>query len=215
MVEAWVAAIAAGYLIGSIPVGLWVGRYVRGIDLRAGGSGKIGTTNVLRRLGVRWSIPVLAADVAKGIVPILIVRAAFDSPTADVLAAMAALVGHIYPLYAGFRGGRAAASGIGALFILTAPAAGIAVAVAVILLALTRIMSLSVLAGMTIAGVSQSLIVVTTNDPDAYLGFAVAGWLLIAFAHRDNIARLLAGTERVLGQTAPTGPDPVADTAGD
>ncbi len=215
MVEAWVAAIAAGYLIGSIPVGLWVGRYVRGIDLRAGGSGKIGTTNVLRRLGVRWSIPVLAADVAKGIVPVLIVRAAFDSPTADVLAAMAALVGHIYPLYAGFRGGRAAASGIGALFILTAPAAGIALAVAVILLALTRIMSLSVLAGMTVAGVSQSLIVLTTNDPDAYLGFAVGGWLLIAFAHRDNIARLLAGTERVLGQTAPPGPDPVADTAGD
>ena len=215
MVEAWLAALAAGYFIGSIPVGLWVGRYVRGIDLRAGGSGKIGTTNVLRRLGVRWSIPVLAADVAKGIVPVLIVRAAFDSPTADVLAAMAALIGHIYPLYAGFRGGRAAASGIGALFILTAPAAGIAVAVAVILLALTRIMSLSVLAGMTIAGLSQGLIVVTTNDPDAYLGFAVAGWLLIAFAHRDNIARLLAGTERVLGQNAPSGPDPVADPAGD
>ena len=95
MVEAWIAAIPIGYLIGSIPVGLWVGRYLVGVDVRAGGSGKIGATNAYRRLGLRWSIAVFVADVSKGVIPLVIVGAAFDSPTADVIAPLATLIGHI------------------------------------------------------------------------------------------------------------------------
>jgi len=206
MTEAWFLAVPFGYLIGSVPVGLWVGRYLRGVDIRAGGSGKIGTTNALRSLGLPWAVLVLALDIGKGMLPILIVRVVWDSPTAEAIAALATLVGHIYPLYAGFRGGRAAASGGGALILLTAPAAGVAAAVGLSCLALTRIMSLSVLLAGTVGVLAQGLIVTHTTAPDAYVGFGVGAWLLVIYAHRDNIQRLRAGTERVLGRPTPATP---------
>ncbi len=210
MVEAWIAAVPLGYLIGSIPVGLWVGRYLVGVDLRAGGSGKIGATNAYRRLGLKWSILVFAADLGKGVLPVIIVRSAFDSPIAEVLAPMATLVGHIYPLFARFRGGRAAATGVGALLALNPIAGLIALGVGAMVLALTRIMSLSVLLGMTVGGTTMGLLAAYGTDSDTYIAFPIAAWLLVAFAHRDNIERLIAGTERVLGRSDPA----AADAAG-
>ena len=204
MTEAWIAGLFAGYLIGSIPIGLWVGKYLVGVDVRAGGSGKIGATNAFRRLGPRWSVLVFTADVAKGLFPVLIVRAAFDSPTAEVIAALATLIGHIYPLYANFRGGRAAATGFGALLIMSPLAAVFAISVGIIVLGITRIMSISVLLGMTVAAVMHGMSVTQTSDADAYLGFTVGAWLIVGLAHRDNIARLLSGRERVLGRPDPS-----------
>ena len=217
MVEACIAGLFVGYLIGSVPGGLWVGKYLVGIDVRAGGSGKIGATNAFRRLGLRWSVLVFAIDVAKGIIPVVIVRMAFDNPTAEVMAALAALIGHIYPLYANFRGGRAAATGFGALLIMSLPGALLAIAVAIIVLGLTRIMSLSVLLGMSVGGALHGMSITHTSDADAYLGFTVGAWLIIAFAHRDSVARLLAGTERILGRPDPNAAPPAsgARAAGD
>lgn len=222
MVEAWIAGLFVGYLIGSIPVGLWVGKYLVGVDVRAGGSGKIGATNAFRRLGLRWSVLVFSTDVAKGVIPVMIVRVAFDSPSGEVIAALATLIGHIYPLYANFRGGRAAATGFGVLLIMSPPGAALAIGVVIVVLGLTRIMSLSVLLGMSVGGVLHGMSITHTSDADAYLGFTVGAWLIVAFAHRDSIARLLAGTERVLGQpdpnaAPPTGEQPVsgAQPAGD
>ena len=208
MVEAWIAGLFAGYLIGSIPVGLWVGKYLVGVDVRAGGSGKIGATNAFRRLGLRWSVLVFGADVAKGVIPVVIMRVAFDSPTAEVIAALATVIGHIYPLYANFRGGRAAATGFGALLIMSPPGAALAIGVVIVVLGLTRIMSLSVLLGMSVGGFLHGMSIAHTNDADAYLGFSVGAWLIIAVAHRDNIARLLAGTERILGRPDPNAAPP-------
>jgi glycerol-3-phosphate acyltransferase PlsY len=202
MIEAWVVGLAAGYLLGSIPVGLWIGRSVHGVDLRAGGSGKIGATNAYRRLGLKWSLLVFLLDVSKGIVPVVIVRAAFDSPTGDVLAGMAAIVGHVYPVYAGFHGGRAAATGFGALLILTPMIGAVAILVCIAILAITRIMSLAVILGITVSGASQGLLVAFGGEPDAYYGFAVGAWLVVLFAHRDNLRRLAAGQERVLGRSS-------------
>ncbi|HJN92412.1 MAG TPA: glycerol-3-phosphate 1-O-acyltransferase PlsY [Dehalococcoidia bacterium] len=202
MVEAWIAAIPIGYLIGSIPVGLWVGRYLVGVDVRAGGSGKIGATNAYRRLGLRWSIAVFVADVSKGVIPLVIVGAAFDSPTADVIAPLATLIGHIYPVFAGFSGGRAAATGIGAMSTLNPVAGVIALAVGVMILGVTRIMSLSVLLGMTVGAIAMGLMVAYGSDPDTYLAFTVISYLIVSFAHRDNIQRLATGSERVLGRAA-------------
>ena len=200
MVEAWIAGIAAGYLLGSIPTGLWIGRWRGGGDIRASGSGRTGATNTFRKLGLKWSVLVLAIDAAKGAAPILIMMAAFDSPTGEVLGGLAAIVGHQFPLFAGFRGGRGAATALGA----TLAAAPIAIAAAVItaapLLAGTRVMSLSVLCGATSGALAVGLFAAFGGLPCAYIGFAAGAWALIAVGHRDNIQRIAAGTERVFGE---------------
>ena len=208
MVEAWIAALAAGYLIGSVPSGLWIGRLVAGVDLRSGGSGKVGATNAFRRLGLRWSLVIFLLDVGKGALPVAIVFVAFDSPTPEALAGLAAIVGHVYPLYAGFRGGRAAATGFGAVIVLTSSAALFALATALAVFAITRIMSLSVILGITVSAVAQGLLIAYGAEPDGYYVFAVAAWLIVLIAHRDNIQRLAAGTERVIGRPAPAAPSP-------
>ena len=213
MIEAWIVGVCIGYLIGSVPVGLWVGKYLVGVDVRSGGSGKIGATNAFRRLGLRWSVLVFGIDVAKGVIPVLIVRTIFDSPTTEVIAALSSVVGHIYPIYANFRGGRAAATGFGALLVMSPPGAAITIGVAIVVLGLTRIMSLSVLLGMSVGAVLHGLSVAHTSDADSYLGFSVGAWLIVTFAHRDNIARLFAGTERILGQTEPNADAPGEDRA--
>ena len=200
MVEAWIAGIAAGYLLGSIPTGLWIGKWRGGGDIRASGSGRTGATNTFRKLGLKWSVLVLAIDAAKGAAPILIVMAAFDSPTGEVLGGLAAIVGHQFPLFAGFRGGRGAATAMGA----TLAAAPIAIAAAIItaapLLAGTRVMSLSVLCGATSGALAVAMFAAFGGLPDAYIGFAAGAWALIAAGHRDNIQRIAAGTERVFGE---------------
>ena len=205
MIEAWIAALAAGYLIGSVPTGLWTGRLVAGVDLRSSGSGKVGATNALRRLGPRWSLLIFLLDVGKGVLPVAIILIAFDSPTADALAGVAAIVGHVYPLYAGFRGGRAAATGLGALLILTPSAAIVAIATTLAVLGITRIMSLSVILGITASAIAQGLLVAYGDGPGAYYGFAAGAWLVVLLAHRDNIQRLVAGSERVIGGPPPDG----------
>lgn len=206
MIEAWVVGLLAGYLIGSLPNGLWVGRLVAGTDLRAAGSGKIGTTNAYRKLGLRWASVIFLLDVGKGVLPVAIIMLAFDSPTGEVLAALATLLGHIYPVFAGFRGGRAAATGWGTVLILTPTAALIALATGAALLGVTRIMSLTVLLGMTVSATAQGLLIAYGAEPEAYYGFIVASWLIVTIAHRDNIVRLAAGRERILGRPA-AGPD--------
>ena len=208
MIEAWIVALAAGYLIGSIPAGLWIGRAAGGIDLRTAGSRRTGATNVLRSLGLRWSALVFALDIAKGALPVAIVLAAWDSPTAEVLAGLAAVGGAIFPLYAGFRGGRGAATGLGALLALTPLAGVIALGLLSVLLLVTRIMSLSVLLGMAATAAAQGLLVAFRDGPDAYYGYAVGAFVIITLAHRDNVWRLLAGTEPRLGQTGRSQPLP-------
>ena len=198
MLEAILTGIGVGYALGSVPVGLWVGRRVQGVDLRAGGSGKIGATNALRHLGARWSALIFVLDVGKGVAPVALVRLAFDSATGEALAALAAVLGHIFPLFASFRGGRAAATGFGALLMLTPTAAALGLGVALILLVGTRIMSLSVLLGLTVACTAQGLLVAFGGEPAAYCGFAAGAWAIITLAHWDNILRLAAGRERVL-----------------
>ena len=202
MPEAWAAAVIFGYLLGSVPVGLWIGRLVSDADLRSGGSGKIGTTNAYRKLGLRWAVVIFLLDVGKGVLPVAVMMIAFDSPTAEVLAGLATAIGHIFPLFAGFRGGRAAACGWGSLLMLTPLAGVVGVGVGLVVLGVTRIMSLSVLLGVAVCLTAQGLFVAVGAEPEAYYGFAVTGWFIVLFAHRDNIARLASGTERVLGRSS-------------
>ena len=205
MIEAWVVGLAVGYLLGSIPTGLWLGRWRGGVDIRASGSGRTGATNTFRSLGVRWSVFVLLLDGLKGAVPILIVMAVWDSPTGDVLAGLAAIVGHQFPLYAGFQGGRGAATAMGASLAIVPMGVVFALATALPVLAASRVMSLSVLLGATAAGLAIALLAWFSDTPNAYAGFAAGAWALVVWGHRDNIERILNGTERVLTRTRGAG----------
>lgn len=198
MVEAWIIGGLIGYLLGSIPTGLWIGRWRGGGDIRASGSGRTGATNTFRTLGLRWSVAVLVIDAIKGAVPILIVMTVWDSPTGEVIAGVAAIVGHQFPLYAGFRGGRGAATALGALIVLMPMGVLFALGAAAPILMRVRVMSLATLTGATAASVGISLLAVYGGAPDAYIGFAIVTWALVVAGHRDNIQRIAAGTERVL-----------------
>ena len=206
MIEAWIAGLAVGYLLGSIPTGLWVGKWRGGGDIRASGSGRTGATNTFRRLGLKWSLLVLAVDAAKGAAPILIIGAAFDTPTGEVLGGLSAIAGHQFPLFAGFRGGRGAATALGATLAALPFAIACAIAAAAPLLWRSRVMSLSVLMGATAGAAAVGLFAASGGLADAYIGYAAGAWLLIVIGHRDNIERIAAGTERVFGEaTAETG----------
>ena len=198
MVEAWIVGGVIGYLLGSIPTGLWIGQWRGGGDIRASGSGRTGATNTFRTLGLRWSVTVLAIDAVKGALPVLIVMAVWDSPTGEVVGAVAAVVGHQFPLYAGFRGGRGAATALGAMLAIMPMGALFAVGAALPILFGIRVMSLATLIGATAGAVGISLLAAYGGAPDAYIGFAVGVWSLVVVGHRDNIQRIVAGTERVL-----------------
>ena len=198
MVEAWIVGGVIGYLLGSIPTGLWIGQWRGGSDIRASGSGRIGATNTFRALGIRWSVTVLVLDALKGALPILIVMAVWDSPTGEVVGGLAAVVGHQFPLFAGFRGGRGAATALGGMIAIMPMGALFALGSAIPILLRIRVMSLATLTGATSAAVGISLLAAFGAAPDAYVGYAVGTWALVFWGHKDNLERLAAGTERVL-----------------
>ncbi|MCY3921680.1 MAG: glycerol-3-phosphate 1-O-acyltransferase PlsY [Chloroflexota bacterium] len=198
VVEAWFVGAVIGYLLGSIPTGLWIGKWRGGGDIRTSGSGRTGATNTFRALGLRWSVTVLALDALKGALPILIMMVVWDSPTGEVVGGLAAVVGHQFPLFAGFRGGRGAATALGGMIAIMPMGALFALGSAIPILLRIKVMSLATLTGATSAAVGISLLAAFGAAPDAYIGFAIGTWVLVFWGHRDNLERLAAGTERVL-----------------
>jgi glycerol-3-phosphate acyltransferase PlsY len=193
-------ASALGYLVGSIPIGLIVSRLAGGVDLRDFGSGRTGFTNSLRVLGLRRSLPVLAGDIAKGALGALLPLLYTDDPWARAAGGVAAVVGHVWPLFAGFRGGRGVLTGAGVLLALSPLAALLVPPPALLALYLTRYASLASIAGCLLAASVFSILAALDYHSWAYAAAAVAGGALIVAVHHDNIRRLLAGTERKLGQ---------------
>ncbi len=198
MVEAWLVGGVIGYLLGSIPTGLWIGKWRGGGDIRTSGSGRTGATNTFRALGLRWSVTVLALDALKGALPILIMMVVWDSPTGEVVGGLAAVIGHQFPLFAGFRGGRGAATALGGMIAIMPMGALFALGSAIPILLRIKVMSLATLTGATSAAVGISLLAAFGAAPDTYIGFAIGTWVLVFWGHRDNLERLAAGTERVL-----------------
>lgn len=198
MVEVWVIGGLVGYLLGSIPTGLWIGKWRGGEDIRATGSGRTGATNTFRALGIRWSVTVLVLDALKGGIPILIVMLVWDSPTGEVVGGLAAVIGHQFPLYAGFRGGRGAATALGGMIAIMPMGALFALGTAIPILLKIRVMSLATLTGATSAAIGISLLAAFGQAPDAYIAYAVGTWVLVLVGHKDNVERIAAGTERVL-----------------
>ena len=200
---------AVGYLTGSLPFGVLIGKAVAKVDVREYGSGSMGMTNVLRTVGKPAAAAVLALDIGKGVAAVIIAKWFFDSPGAEVAAALAALAGHNWPVFIGFRGGRGTASGWGALWVISPIAGFVATVIGLALVAVTRYVSLGsivaaalgslVLIGLALIGASVEMPVET---PLVYCWYGAIGGALIVFRHRENIARLLNGTERKIGQRA-------------
>jgi glycerol-3-phosphate acyltransferase PlsY len=193
-------AALLGYFVGSLPLGFLIARGRSGIDLRRVGSGNVGAANVYRSAG-RWlGVLVLLVDMAKGAGSALLARALF-SPSqdhAEALAGLAAIVGHVYPVWLRFVGGKGVAVAFGVFSVLAPLATAMAAAVFVIATWMTRYVSLgSVLATVTLPAVEW-----TRGAPEAIALAATGAAVLILFRHRGNIARLVRGTERRLGQRA-------------
>ena len=200
----YAALVVLGYLLGAIPSGLIAGKMLKGIDIRQYGSGKVGATNTLRTLGKGPSIAVLLADMVKAVLAVLLARWLTGSPGVEVAAALAAIVGHNWPAYIGWRGGRGVSSSFGVLILFSPLAALVCLVTFVGVIAWSRYVSLGSLVGSAVGCVMLLGMVITSLLPTAYAVYALLGAALIIFQHRDNIERLWRGTERKLGQKAET-----------
>lgn len=211
----FLSVIIIGYLLGSIPSGVLIARIVAKVDIREFGSGKIGSTNVLRTAGKKAAALVLFLDVLKGALAVvfaglivgrnyLVIGGDFGLGllVAQVLAALAAMAGHNWSIFLKFKGGRGVATFFGGLIALCPVAALFGTELFVIGAGVTRFASLGSIAGAV--GTYSILIPLTIFNgfPLEYLIYALIGTVVIIIMHRENIGRLLTGRERRLGEKA-------------
>ena len=189
-----------GYLLGSIPTGIIAGRLARGIDIRDYGSGKMGFTNALRTIGLRASLPVLVVDLAKGALTVVIARVLSDDAYVQTVGGLAAVVGHDWPVFAGFRGGRGVTTSFGVLLGMN-PLVGLAlIPVGIAIAFVTRYMSVMSISGAVLATAVLIGLAAAGLLPAAYAVYAGLAGALVIVLHRENIQRLLAGTEPKIGR---------------
>ncbi|MGI6065021.1 MAG: glycerol-3-phosphate 1-O-acyltransferase PlsY [Bacillota bacterium] len=183
------------YFLGAIPWAFLIAKRTKGIDIRQVGSGNVGFTNALRTIGKGPAFFVLVGDIGKGIAAVLIAKN-FGSPTLAVLAGLIVVAGHNFSIFLGFRGGKGAAAGFGALLALVPGVALFAVLVWGIIVAITKYVSLATIIGALTVPIASILL----NLDTAYIVFGVIGSAFVIFKHHSNISRLLNGTENKIGQ---------------
>jgi glycerol-3-phosphate acyltransferase PlsY len=201
------------YLLGSVPFSIIMGRLWKGIDIRAFGSKNAGFTNVYRVVGPLPAVIVLVLDIGKGMAAVLLLtKISFDAAPLNpidlkIMAAICVILGHVFPVFAGFKGGKGIAAGLGALLSIIPLEVAAALATFVLIVALTRYVSLGSLSATT-------FVFLALLFERYYLGNEVPSQLVLAtlfltafvfFNHRGNIKRLLAGTENKFGRKARTG----------
>ncbi len=200
--------IGASYLLGAFPSGVILGKTFKGVDIRQYGSGKTGSTNSLRTLGWKIALAVFLLDMAKGAASILLAQWLFSpeyAPWAVLVAGVVCQLGHDYSIFIGFSGGRGAAAGLGELLAVSPLAVVFIALFGVPILLITRYVSLSSIIGSALAPVGLLVASAITGLDWRYVFFGIVSGGLIILKHRDNIQRLLDGTERKIGQKA----DPV------
>ena len=207
----WIIPIVVvAYLLGAFPTGILVARYTKGVDLRQIGSGRTGATNALRALGWQLSLVVFIGDALKGGLAVLLPRLVFGlndplTPYFVMVCGLACLCGHIFSIFINFKGGRGVAAGVGQVAVITPIGALVCLLVALPTIARTGYVSLGSVLGaalMPIVIVVQAVFLRNTAfgiDP-AYIPWSVICGGIVVIAHRDNIQRLLNGTERKLGE---------------
>jgi glycerol-3-phosphate acyltransferase PlsY len=194
-----VGLVALAYLAGSIPSGVLVARLSGGPDPRTVGSGRTGGTNALRALGRKWALLVVIGDLAKGAIPVLVARAASGGDALpEVLCALAAVLGASRSIFLRFGGGRGVGTGVGTMIVIQPLAVLAAFPVFVLVIVVTRYVSLGSLMASVTSAVVLALWWLAANGsvPVAYPLYGALGGALVWLAHADNIDRLLHGTER-------------------
>ncbi len=209
--------VLLAYLLGSFPTGYIAGKVIQGIDIRKVGSGSTGATNVLRTLGKGPGALVLGVDCLKGVLAICLVYwwfqfapsqhllpATVDSqiwqPWIVILAGIAGILGHSKSIFLGFTGGKSVATSLGLLLAINWQVALATVGVFAVVMAISRIVSLSSICG----AIAASLAIIILKQPLPYILFGITGGLYVIWRHSANIQRLLAGTEPKLGQKLET-----------
>jgi glycerol-3-phosphate acyltransferase PlsY len=191
-----VVPVVLGYSVGSLPIGYVLTSRMRGIDLRRVGSGNVGATNVYRSAGLVIALVVMALDIAKGAGTVLLAARVAGGTAAPVAAGVAAILGHAYPVWLQFRGGKGVATAAGVFSVLAPFATLMAAATFIITVWITRYVSL----GSVVAGAALPALAWVLDAPLRVLVGAAVAAALIVQRHRANLARLQAGTERRLGQ---------------
>jgi acyl phosphate:glycerol-3-phosphate acyltransferase len=197
--------LVASYLLGAVPTSYLAGRLFRGIDLREHGSRNLGATNLYRVLGWRYAVPVGLLDAAKGLVPVLVFAPRVSSSELFALiCGLVAVVGHVFSVFVGFKGGKGVATAAGVMLGLTPAALGVAVLVWVALVYLTGYVSVGSIAAAAIFPLAVYLL--EPPDQPAMLGLDIAVAAAIVWLHRGNIQRLFKGTENRFGRHAASSP---------
>jgi acyl phosphate:glycerol-3-phosphate acyltransferase len=188
--------VLVGYLLGSVSFAVLLVRWRTGKDIRKEGSGNAGATNVLRSHGKALGFLVALLDVAKGAVAVLLVRLVTADSRYAAAAGFAAVLGHVFPIYSRFRGGKGVATAVGAFLVLSPAAMGICLALFVGLVALTRYVSV----GSVVAVVLLPPLARLFHAPDSVVVAAAATAVLVVFRHIENLKRLARGEETKLGR---------------
>ena len=195
----YAALCVVAYLTGSVSWGYMLLIFARGEDIREFGSGRTGMSNILRTAGGKAAAVVFVLDYSKGILMVLLARYIIGSPTPEIVAGLLALCGHNWPVFLGFRGGRGILPGFGGLSIMAPWVALAGAALFTVVTLSTRLLSLgSILGTIFIAVLSLALTIWWGHHP-LYTVYAFAGGAVITWQHRDNIRRLINGTERRIG----------------
>ena len=199
--------ILAAYLLGSIPTGYLLGRYLKGIDIREHGSGSTGATNVLRSVGKYPAIAVLLIDLLKGSLALALVNFAYINLSGDLLAAewhswlitgaaLSAIIGHSKSIWLNFTGGKSVATTLGVLFVMNPAVALGTLAAFITILSVSRIVSLSSICG----AIAVNILMLVWSQPIAFSLFAALAGVYVIVRHKTNIQRMLAGSEPKIGQ---------------
>jgi glycerol-3-phosphate acyltransferase PlsY len=213
MIAKFVAVVVIAYLLGSIPFGLIIGKLKSGVDIREQGSGKTGATNLMRVAGTKLGVLTIVLDVVKAAGAVMLATVIIDSSSgiltigsvslnwqhiAQVLAGLAAVAGHTWPVFAKFKGGRGVTAYFGTLFAIFPPAGIFGAEVVAIAALRSRHMSLGSLLGALAACCLMIPLTILYNFPLIYLAYGLLVTALLVYQHQDNIKRLRQGTERQL-----------------
>ena len=189
-----------GYLFGSFPSGYLAGRIAKGIDIRSLGSGSTGATNVLRHIGKRAAITVFLLDVFKGVLSILVAKYFLLNDSWQVAIGLSTLIGHIWPVWLNWRGGKAVATGLGVFLGLSWQVGLATLVIFIIMITLFRIVSLASVISAFALPLIMFLSFKTTNISLPFLIISLLAMALVIWRHRENIVRLIKGKEPKIGQ---------------
>jgi len=186
--------LLASYLIGAIPFGKIFSYFVAKINIQEVGSKNIGATNVARNLGIKWGLITLACDIGKGALPVLLTLNLMRDELLAAFSGILAVIGHCFPIYLKFRGGKGVATACGAFLAINPIGVGISIMVFILILLITKIVSISSIMAVLNFPVISSLL----GSPPLLVYSAIAVALLITYRHKQNIQRLLRGEEKRL-----------------